>query len=76
MFHVSISDLNSGYQILGGHSWAATTGFGGLFGYWYYLQKLKHSPATFYTRILLTFSRVALGTAVGGWIGYMKFGDR
>jgi hypothetical protein len=41
MFHVDISDLNTGFQILGGASWAATTATGGLFGYWHYLQKLK-----------------------------------
>jgi hypothetical protein len=34
------------------------------------------NPATFYTSILLTWSRVLLGGAIGGWVGYMKFGDR
>jgi hypothetical protein len=31
---------------------------------------------SFYANLFLTFSRVALGAVVGGWIGYMKFGDR
>lgn len=76
MFHVSLFDVGQAYSILGGASWLASTATGGLFGYWYYSQKLRHTPATFYTRILLTFSRVALGSLVGGWVGYMKFGDR
>ncbi len=69
-------DLGSAFTILGGASWLASATAGGLFGYWYYMQKLRHSPATFYPKIMLTFSRVVLGTAVGGWVGYMKFGDR
>lgn len=76
MFHVSLFDLGQAYQILGGASWLASATAGGLFGYWYYSQKLRSQPATFYTKILLSFSRIALGVFVGGWIGYMKFGDR
>lgn len=76
MFHASPFNLGTTYQILGGFSWLASATAGGLFGYWYYNQKLRSQPATFYVKILLSFSRVALGVAVGGWIGYMKFGDR
>ena len=54
----------------------ATTVFGGLFGYWYYAQKVRHTPSTFYAHILLSFSRILLGSVIGGWIGYMRFGDR
>lgn len=63
-------------EILGGVDTLATTAIGGAFGYWYYAQKVKHTPATFYAHIMLSFARVALGAAVGAWIGYMRFGDR
>lgn len=63
-------------SILGGTSWIVSASAGGLFGYWYYNQKLRGSPATFYAKIFLGFARVTLGAGVGGWVGYMKFGDR
>jgi hypothetical protein len=25
---------------------------------------------------MVSFSRILLGSAIGGWVGYMKFGDR
>lgn len=76
LFHVGFFDLNNGFQILGGTGWLASTFTGAAFGYWYYAQKCKLNPATFYAGILLSFSRMFLGAAVGGWVGYMKFGDR
>lgn len=76
MFHVGIFDLNAGYEILGGVKFASSAALGGFFGYWYYSKKFRHQPATYYASLLLAFSRIALGVAVGGWVGYMKFGDR
>lgn len=76
MFHVSPYDACKTYSILGGSNFLASSIAGGLFGYLYYAQKVKHTPATFYAHILLSFSRIALGAVVGGWIGYMRFGDR
>lgn len=76
IFHVPLSDVSAGYQILGGHAWGASTFTGAAFGYWYYSQKVRLNPATFYTSILLTWSRLLLGAAIGGWAGYMRFGDR
>jgi hypothetical protein len=76
LFNVPLTDVSTGFQILGGGSWAASTFAGAAFGYWYYAQKIRLNPATFYTSILLTWSRVLLGGAIGGWAGYMKFGDR
>lgn len=76
MFHVGLFDVPKVYETIGGHSTLACEAIGGLFGYWYYSQKIKHTPATFYAHIILAFSRVALGAAIGGWVGYMRFGDR
>lgn len=75
-FNVSISDLGTGFQILGGGSWLACTTVGALFGHQYYKLKLRHNPATFYASILVSFSRLFLGAVVGGSVGYMKFADR
>lgn len=76
LFHVSNTNLAEGYKIFGGFG-ALNCGIaGGLFGYWYYSQKIRLNPTTFYLKIMLSFSRIALGTIIGYWIGYLKFGDR
>mgnify|MGYP001806577723 CR=1 FL=1 len=76
LFHVSPFDAPQVYSILGGLPWALSTAAGGFLGYWYYSAKRRSTPATFYSGIFLTFSRVALGGLLGGWFGYSKFGDR
>ena len=75
LFHVPLG-VSEGYQILGGASWLSTTVAGGAFGYWYYAQRTRLNPSTFYAGIFLSFARVFLGAAIGGWTGYLKFGDR
>ena len=75
-FHVSPYDLPKTFEIMGGLPWAASTAVGGLFGYWYYSMKVRHNPSTFYVNIMLSVSRIILGSAIGAWVGYMKFGDR
>ena len=75
LFHVPLG-LSEGYQLLGGASWLGCTAAGAGFGYWYYAQRTRLNPSTFYAGIFLAFSRAFLGAAVGGWAGYLKFGDR
>lgn len=75
-FHRDIFDLGSNVQLLGGGYWLASAGTGALFSYWYYAQKLRVNPTTYYVRTLHTFWRLVLGATVGGYIGYLKFGDR
>lgn len=75
-FHVNPFDAPKAFEVVGGISWLTCTAVGGLFGYWYYNQKIRFNPSTFYMNIMLSFSRIALGAAIGGWVGYMKFGDR
>lgn len=76
LFYVSHTDANAVFQILGGTSWLATTLTGAAFGYWYYAQRVRINPTNFYSAIMLTWPRVFLGAAIGGYIGYLKFGDR
>ena len=76
LFHVPFGDLGAFVSILGGSSFVGSAAFGGLFGYWYYAQKTHFNPATFYTGIMLTFSRIFLGAVIGGAVGYLRFGDR
>lgn len=76
IFHVDLFDFGKGYEILGGSGWLGSTLTGAAFGYWYYAQRTRLNPATFYTGIALSFSRIILGAAIGGWAGYLKFGDR
>ena len=76
LYHVSIFDLGKDYQLFGGHAWLASTLFGAAFGNWYFSTKARLNPVSFYANIALSFSRLFLGAAIGGWVGYIRFGDR
>lgn len=76
IFHVDPFNLCQVYEILGGSGTLATEFVGGAFGYWYYANKARLNYTNFYTNIALSFSRIFLGAVIGGWIGYLKFGDR
>jgi len=64
------------YEMVGGAKFFASAGLGTAFGWWYFAQKMKHSPVDFYSKIALRSSRVLLGFVVGATIGWLKFGDR
>lgn len=76
IYHISIFDLGKDYQLLGGHSWLASTLVGAAFGNWYFATKARLNPVSFYANIALSFSRLFLGAVIGGWVGYLRFGDR
>jgi hypothetical protein len=76
LFHVGLFDFGSGLEIAGGSGFLASVGAGAGFGWWYYAQRTRLNPATFYAHIALSFSRIFLGAVVGGTVGYLKFGDR
>ena len=76
IFHVDLFDFGKGVEIAGGNGFLLSTFAGAAFGYWYYAQRTRLNPATFYTGIALSFSRIFLGALVGGAVGYLKFGDR
>ena len=76
VYHVALSDVQNGYSILGGNGWLATTLTGAAFGNWYFATKARLNPVSFYANIMLSFSRMFLGAAVAGWVGYLRFGDR
>ena len=76
MFHMWIYDPTNIWNTLGGVKYAATAGAGAGFSYWYYMQKLRHNPQTYYVRVFNTYWRLGLGFVVGSVIGYLKFGDR
>ena len=76
LFHMWVYDPSNILNTLGGVKFEATALAGGFFGYWYYQQKLRSQPATFYARIMHSTSRIFLGLVVGSVIAYLKFGDR
>lgn len=76
LFHVPLSNLSAGYEILGGNAWLASTVTGVAFGWWYFGTKARINPVSFYANIMLSFSRMFVGGVVGGWVGYLRFGDR
>lgn len=75
LFHVPLG-VSEGYEVLGGASWLGSTLAGATFGYWYFAQRTRFNPSTFYAGVFLSFARVFLGATIGGWAGYLKFGDR
>lgn len=76
VFHINPFDFGKSLEIAGGLGFEASVLTGAGFGWWYYAQRTRLNPATFYTGIALAFSRIFLGAVVGGWVGYLKFGDR
>ena len=76
VYHVPIADLSKGYEILGGNAWLATTITGAAFGSWYFSRKARLNPVSFYANIFLSFSRLFLGAVAGGFVGFLRFGDR
>ena len=76
LFHLEPLQPDTWWTVLGGTKWAATATTGTCFGYWYYNRKLALNPATYYVKLMLRFSRMSLGFAVGSFIGYLRYGDR
>lgn len=76
LFHVWIYDPMAIYQILGGAKFFATVATGAFFGNWYFTQKMKYNPQTYYVRIMMRSSRLFVGAVAGAAIGWLKFADR
>ena len=76
IFHVPPTDLNIVYQILGGNGWLSCTLTGAGLGYLYFARKVHFNPVFFYQNIMLIASRIVFGGFIGGYAGYIKFGDR
>ena len=76
VYHVPISNVSKAYEILGGNAWLATTITGAAFSSWYFSRKARLNPVSFYANIFLSFSRLFLGAVSGGFVGFLRFGDR
>ena len=76
IFHVGLGDVSTGLEILGGNAFLASAFAGASFGWWYFGTKARINPVSFYANIMLSFSRIFLGGVVGGFFGYLRFGDR
>ena len=55
----------------------ALSGFAGAsFAVGYFNAVNKLNPKSFYQKNLHVWGRVIFGFAIGGWLGYQRFGDR
>ncbi len=76
LFHVWVWSPTTMYELFGGAYFVGTTALGGGIGWWYFNQKLKYNPETYYTKMFKRYARVGLGLTLGAVVGYLKFGDR
>ena len=75
-FWLSPYDFSNVFQTLGGLPWLASAGTGIAISVGYYKATNKHIPSTFYANIMRTWGRLFIGLFVGGFVGYLRFGDR
>lgn len=68
--------FGTSYEILGGHSTAFCAGFGAFIAKTYFNFQTRYNPPTFYRGIVMSWGRIFFGAAIGGWLGYLRFGDR
>ena len=76
IFWVSPYDVPKAVEVLGGLPFLATAGLGAGISMTYYKFGQANIPATFYANVMKTWGRLLFGLAIGGYIGYLRFGDR
>ena len=76
LFRASAYDPQAVFEIAGGIETLLFAAGGAFFANWYYAKSRALIPDTFYTTIFRRWTRGFLGFAVGGTLGYLKFGDR
>ena len=76
LFWVSPYDAKNVFETLGGIPWLLTTAAGVGVSVGYYRFGQAHVPSTFYVNVMRTWGRVFFGLAIGGGIGFLRFGDR
>ena len=76
LFRVYAYNPKAVFEISGGVETMLCATGGAFFANWYYAKSRALIPDTFYTAIFRRWTRGFLGFAVGGALGYLKFGDR
>ena len=61
---------------LGGAGFLFSSAGGAMLAVSYFNQQNKNVPKSYYQKIYHVWGRIIFGAALGGWIGYMRFGDR
>ena len=77
-FWVSPWDARKSLEVVGGLPWLLSTTVGAGVAVTYYKFGQAHSaaPSTFYVNVFRTWGRLLFGAAIGGFVGYLRFGDR
>ena len=76
IFWVNPYDVGKSFQVLGGVGFlcSALTGAGISTAYYRFGQ--GQLPVNLYANVMKTWGRLLFGLAIGGYIGYLRFGDR
>uniref|UniRef100_A0A7S3CIL4 Uncharacterized protein n=1 Tax=Strombidium rassoulzadegani TaxID=1082188 RepID=A0A7S3CIL4_9SPIT len=76
LFHLNFYDLNNHFECAGGAKTAVFALAGGYIALSYFLNGMRTRPYNFYYNLHQGTARFLFGAAVGGGIGFYKFGDR
>lgn len=76
LFYMKALSPATWYEVLGGIKGTLCAVGGAALSWQYYQLRLARTPAHFYQSIWISGWRIMLGLTVGGWVGFMKFGDR
>mmetsp|Transcript_22005 Transcript_22005/g.24445 ORF Transcript_22005/g.24445 Transcript_22005/m.24445 type:complete len:146 (+) Transcript_22005:13-450(+) len=76
IFWVSPFNTPKAIEVVGGAGTVLSAGLGAGVAVTYYRFGQASIPATFYANVFKTWGRVVFGLAIGGYIGYLRFGDR
>ncbi|CAI2375946.1 unnamed protein product [Moneuplotes crassus] len=76
-FWVHPLDTSKSIQVLGGAGFLFSAFAGAGISLTYYkFNQATSVPATFYQNVFKTWGRLLFGLAIGGYVGYLRFGDR
>ena len=76
VFYLNFFDFSNHYEVVGGAKTFAFAAVGGWLGLTYFLNGMRTRPYNFYNNIHQGFLRGAFGALLGGYFGFLKFGDR
>ena len=76
LFWLNPKNVCGVYETLGGLPWllSATTGVAVSLSYYKFSQ--SYSAPSFYVNVYRTWGRFLFGLAIGGFVGFLRFGDR
>ena len=75
-FWLSPYDTKNVVETMGGAPWVMSTAVGAAISLTYYKFGQSHVKSTFYVNNMRLWGRFIVGASIGGFIGFLRFGDR